>query len=86
MNKLWRPRTLLAIFFLIMLSVALILEGLLGISFKGDVPMIVVAGSLLIIGYLALGARATLRPGLASPASSSRPRSAMPVWDFRPSA
>jgi hypothetical protein len=28
-------------------SVALILEGMLGISFKGDVPMMVVAGSLL---------------------------------------
>jgi ABC-2 type transport system permease protein len=29
---------------------------LLGIEFKGDVPMILAAGSLLIIGYLALGA------------------------------
>ena len=47
---------LFAIFFVIMLSVPLILEGLLGISFKGDVPMIVAAGSLLIVGYLALGA------------------------------
>ncbi|HEV2624245.1 MAG TPA: ABC transporter permease [Xanthobacteraceae bacterium] len=47
---------LFAIFFVIMLSVALILEGMLGISFKGDVPMMVVAGSLVIIGYLALGA------------------------------
>ncbi len=47
---------LFAIFFLIMLSVPLILEGLLGIAFKGDVPMIVAAASLLIIGYLALGA------------------------------
>jgi ABC-2 type transport system permease protein len=47
---------LFGIFFVIMLSVALILEGLLGIVFKGDVPMIVAAGSLLIIGYLALGA------------------------------
>ena len=47
---------LFGIFFVIALSEALILEGLLGISFKGDVPMIVVAGSLLIIGYLALGA------------------------------
>ena len=47
---------LFAIFFVIMLSVALILEGLLGISFKGDVPMMVAAGSLLIVGYLALGA------------------------------
>ena len=47
---------LFAIFFVIMLSVPLILEGLLGIAFKGDVPMIVAAASLLIIGYLALGA------------------------------
>jgi ABC-2 type transport system permease protein len=39
-----------------MLSVVLVLEGLLGIAFKGDVPMMVAAGSLLIIGYLALGA------------------------------
>jgi ABC-2 type transport system permease protein len=47
---------LFGIFFVIMLSVALLLEGMLGISFKGDVPMVVVAGSLLIVGYLALGA------------------------------
>jgi ABC-2 type transport system permease protein len=47
---------LFAIFFVMMLSVPLILEGLLGISFKGDVPMMVVAGCLLIVGYLALGA------------------------------
>ena len=47
---------LFAIFFIIMLSEALILEGLLGISFRGDLPMMIVAGSLLIVGYLALGA------------------------------
>jgi ABC-2 type transport system permease protein len=47
---------LFAIFVVIMLTVPLILEGLLGISFKGDVPMIVVAAMLLIVGYLALGA------------------------------
>ena len=47
---------LFGIFLVIMLSVPLILEGLLGIMFKGDVPMIVVAASLLIVGYLALGA------------------------------
>jgi len=47
---------LFAIFFVMMLTVVLILEGLLGISFRGDVPMMVAAGSLLIIGYLALGA------------------------------
>jgi ABC-2 type transport system permease protein len=47
---------LFAIFFFIMLSVALILEGMFDISFKGDVPMMIAAGSLLIVGYLALGA------------------------------
>ncbi len=47
---------LFGIFFLMMLSMPLILEGLLGISFKGDVPMMMVAACLLIVGYLALGA------------------------------
>jgi ABC-2 type transport system permease protein len=47
---------LLAIFFVIMLAVPIILEGLFEIPFKGDPPMMVVAGTLLIIGYLALGA------------------------------
>ena len=47
---------LFAIFVVLMLSEALILEGLLGISFKGDLPMMIVGASLLIIGYLALGA------------------------------
>src|SRR5262247_801020 len=47
---------LFAIFFVIMLLVPLILEGLLGISFKGNTPMMVVAAMLLIVGYLALGA------------------------------
>jgi ABC-2 type transport system permease protein len=54
---------LFAIFFLIMLSVPLILEGLFGIAFRGDVPMILVAASLLIIGYLALGALMQLLVG-----------------------
>ncbi|MFY9624572.1 MAG: ABC transporter permease [Rhodoplanes sp.] len=44
------------IFFLIMLSLPLILEGTLGVSFRGNVPMMVAAASLLIIGYLAIGA------------------------------
>ena len=47
---------LFAIFFLIMLSVPLILEGIFEIPFKGDVPMIVAAGSLMVVAYLALGA------------------------------
>ena len=44
---------LFAIFFVIMLAVPFSLEGYLGIEFKGDVPMVVAAASLLIIGYLA---------------------------------
>jgi ABC-2 type transport system permease protein len=47
---------LFAIFFVIMLTTPLILEGLLGVAFKGNVPMIVVAASLFLISYLALGA------------------------------
>ena len=47
---------LFAIFFLIMLAVPLVLEGLLDIRFRGDVPMIVAAASLFIIAYLALAA------------------------------
>src|SRR5262245_1231568 len=47
---------LFGIFFVIMMSVPLILEGLLGVAFKGDVPMVIAAGSLMTIGYLALGA------------------------------
>src|SRR5262245_54870211 len=47
---------LFAIFFVIMLTVPLILEGLLGVAFKGNVPMIIAAASLFLISYLALGA------------------------------
>jgi ABC-2 type transport system permease protein len=47
---------LFVIFVFIMLSVVLILEGLFEITFKGSVPMIVAAGSLFVIAYLALGA------------------------------
>ena len=47
---------LFAIFFFIMLSVVLILEGLFEITFKGNVPMVVAAASLFIVGYLAVGA------------------------------
>ena len=81
---------LFAIFFFIMLSVPLILEGVFGLSFKGDVPMIIAAGSLMIIAYLALGALLQLlcaicRRGLASLASSSRLHSALPGSDSRSS-
>ena len=47
---------LFAIFVLIMLCVPLILEGMFGIAFKGSVPMVAAAGSLMVIAYLALGA------------------------------
>jgi ABC-2 type transport system permease protein len=47
---------LFAIFVIIMLTMPFILEGLLGISFKGDVLIVVAAGMLLIVAYLALGA------------------------------
>jgi ABC-2 type transport system permease protein len=47
---------LFAIFFLIMLSVPLILEGMFHIQFKGNVPMVVAAGSMMVIAYLSLGA------------------------------
>ena len=47
---------LFGIFFFIMLSVTLIIEGLFGLSFRGDATMMVAAGSLLIIAYLGVGA------------------------------
>jgi ABC-2 type transport system permease protein len=47
---------LFAIFFGIMLTVPIILEGAFEIPFKGNVPMMFVAAALLIAAYLALGA------------------------------
>jgi ABC-2 type transport system permease protein len=47
---------LFVIFFFIMLCVPLILEGIFDITFRGNVPMIFAAASLLIVAYLALGA------------------------------
>jgi len=47
---------LFGIFFLMMLSTPLILEASLGVPFRGDVLLMVVAAWLLIISYLALGA------------------------------
>jgi ABC-2 type transport system permease protein len=54
---------LYVIFVLIMLAETLVLEGVLQIPFRGDVPMMIAAGSLLIIGYLALGALLQLLTG-----------------------
>ena len=47
---------LFAIFFVITLVQPLIMEGLFGISFKGNVPMTIAAGCLLIVGYMGLAA------------------------------
>jgi ABC-2 type transport system permease protein len=47
---------LFAIFFVIMLTVPLMLEGLLGIAFKGDVAMVIIAASLFLISCLGMGA------------------------------
>ena len=54
---------LFVIFFLIMLVEPLFLEGVLQIPFRGDLPLMVAAGSLLIIAYLSLGALLQLLTG-----------------------
>jgi ABC-2 type transport system permease protein len=54
---------LFVIFLLIMLTEVLFLEGVLQIPFKGDVPLMIAAGSLLIIAYLSLGALLQLLTG-----------------------
>jgi len=54
---------LFVIFFLIMLAEPLFLEGVLQIPFRGDLPLMVAAGSLLIIAYLSLGALLQLLTG-----------------------
>jgi ABC-2 type transport system permease protein len=54
---------LFGIFFLIMLAEPLFLEGVLKIPFRGDVPLMVTAGSLLIVAHLSLGALLQLVAG-----------------------
>jgi ABC-2 type transport system permease protein len=54
---------LFVIFFLIMLAEVLALEGMLQIPFKGDVPLLVVAASLLIIAHLSVGTLLQLLAG-----------------------
>jgi ABC-2 type transport system permease protein len=54
---------LFCIFFLIMLAEPLFLEGVLEIPFKGDLPLLVVSASLLIIAHLSLGALLQLLTG-----------------------
>ncbi|MGJ5203748.1 ABC transporter permease [Bradyrhizobium sp. HKCCYLR20261] len=47
---------LLGLFAVMMFAVPLLLEGVLEIPFKGDLPMMVASGVLLIVSYLSLGA------------------------------
>ncbi|MGY4379149.1 hypothetical protein ACVWZ3_006788 [Bradyrhizobium sp. i1.3.6] len=54
---------LFCIFILIMLAEPLFLEGVLEIPFKGDLPLMIAAASLLIIAYLSLGALLQLLVG-----------------------
>src|SRR4029077_848148 len=54
---------LFGIFFLIMLAEPLVLEGVLQVPFRGDLPLMIAAGSLLIIAYLSLGALLQLLTG-----------------------
>jgi ABC-2 type transport system permease protein len=54
---------LFGIFVLIMLAEPFVLEGVLQIPFRGDVPLMVAAGCLLIIAYLSLGALLQLLVG-----------------------
>jgi ABC-2 type transport system permease protein len=54
---------LFGIFLVIMLAETLFLEGALQISFRGDLPLMVAAGSLLIVAHLSLGALLQLVAG-----------------------
>jgi ABC-2 type transport system permease protein len=54
---------LFVIFVLIMLVEVFFLEGVMQIPFKGDVPLLVAAGCLLIIAHLSLGALLQLATG-----------------------
>jgi ABC-2 type transport system permease protein len=54
---------LFVIFVLMMFAEALFLEGVLQISFKGDLLLMVAAGSLLIVAHLSLGALLQLLTG-----------------------
>jgi len=54
---------LFGIFVLIMLAESLFLEGVLQIPFRGDLPLMVATGSLLIVAYLSIGALLQLLAG-----------------------
>jgi ABC-2 type transport system permease protein len=47
---------LFVVFALMMMVVALIIEGFFGIRFRGDAAMMIAAAALFIVGYLSLGA------------------------------
>jgi ABC-2 type transport system permease protein len=54
---------LFGIFFLIMLAEPLVLEGVLHVPFRGDLPLMIAAAFLLIVAYLSLGALLQLLTG-----------------------
>lgn len=54
---------LFGIFLIIMLTEPLFLEGMLKIPFRGDLPLMIAAGSLLMIAYLSVGALLQLLVG-----------------------
>src|SRR6201999_4014911 len=54
---------LFGIFVVIMLAETLFLEGVLRITFRGDLPLMMAAASLLIVAYLSLGALLQLLTG-----------------------
>jgi ABC-2 type transport system permease protein len=54
---------LFVIFLVMMLAETLFLEGVMEIPFRGDIPLMVAAGSLLIIAHLSLGALLQLLAG-----------------------
>lgn len=54
---------LFGIFLVIMLVEPLILEGALQVPFRGDLPLMIAAGCLLIVAYLSLGALLQLLVG-----------------------
>jgi ABC-2 type transport system permease protein len=54
---------LFGVFFLIMLAEPLFLEGVMQIPFRGDLPLMVAAGSFLIVAHLSLGALLQLLAG-----------------------
>ncbi len=76
---------------MIMLAVTLVLEGALQIPFKGDILLMIAAGSLLIIAYLSIGALlqlavGDLATGLGLAGLVASPAFGYAASAFRPSA